>query len=272
VGFVEGDNVHVEYRWADNQIDRLPALAADLVRKQVALIVASAGPPSAFAAKAATTTVPIVFGVGDDPVKIGLVASLNRPGANLTGINFFASELAAKRLELLRTMVPAAARIAMLVDPTFTLTEFQVRDTEVAAAAMGLNLQILNASTSGEINAAFVSFERERPDGLLVSPGPFFATRCVQLVLLAGRHGVPAIYGARLFTEAGGLMNYGASLTDTYRQVGVYAGRILKGAKPSDLPVVQSTKFEFVINAETARMLDLSLPPTLLALADEVIE
>jgi ABC-type uncharacterized transport system substrate-binding protein len=270
-GYVEGENVAIEFRWAENQIDRLPALAADLVRRRVALIVAGA-PPAALAAKAATTTIPIVFGVGDDPVKIGLVTSLARPGGNLTGINFFSSELAAKRLELLREMVPAAARIVVLADPTFTLTESQVRDAETAARAMGLQIQVLNASTSREINAAFASFVRERPDALYVGTGPFFASRRVQLALLAGHYGVPAIYGVRQFTEAGGLMSYGTSLTDAYRQMGVYTGRILKGAKPADLPVVQSTKFELVINAETARMLGLTVPPSLLATADEVIE
>ena len=190
-----------------------------MVRRRVAVIVAGA-PPAALAAKAATTTIPIVFGVGDDPVKIGLVASLARPGGNLTGINFFSSELAAKRMELLREMVPTAARVAVLVDPTFTLTESLVRDAETAARAMGLQIQVLNASTSREINAAFANFVRERPDALFVGTGPFFASRRVQLALLAGRYGVPAIYGVRLFTEAGGLMNYGASLTDAYRQIG----------------------------------------------------
>ena len=270
-GYVEGENVTIEYRWAENQIDRLPELADGLVRRQVAVIVAGA-PSAALAAKAATATIPIVFGVGDDPVKIGLVASLARPGGNLTGINFFASELAAKRLEFLREMVPGATRVAVLVDPTFTLTESQVRDAETAARAMGLQIQVFNASTSREINAAFANFMRERPDALYVGTGPFFASRRVQLALLAARYGVPAIYGVRLFTEAGGLMNYGASLTDAYRHMGVYTGHILKGAKPADLPVVQSTKFELGINVETARMLGLTVPPSLLARADEVIE
>jgi putative ABC transport system substrate-binding protein len=271
-GYVEGENVAIVYRWAENQVDRLPSLAAELVRQRVAVIVASGGPPAALAAKAATTTIPIVFGVGDDPVKIGLVASLARPGGNLTGINFFASELAAKRLELLREMVPAAARVAVLVDPTFPLTEFQVRDAETAARAKGLQTQVLNASTSSEINAAFATFVRDRPDALYVGASPFLASRRVQLALPAGRYGIPAIYGARLFTEAGGLMNYGANLTDAYRQIGVYTGRILKGTNPADLPVMQSTKFELVINAETARMLGLTVPPSLLSTADEVIE
>ena len=244
---------------------------ADLVRRQVA-VIATAGHVPTLAAKAATATTPIVFGVGDDPVKIGLVASLARPGGNLTGINFLAAELAAKRLELLSQMVPAAAHVAILVDPNFTLTEFFVRDAETAARAMGLQIVVHNAKTSGEINAAFANFARDRPDALLVGTGPFLTSRRVQLALLAGRYGLPAIYATRLYTEAGGLMNYGASLTDAYRQLGLYAGRILKGAKPTDLPVVQSTKFELVINAETARMLGLTVPPSLLAIADEVIE
>jgi len=270
-GYVEGENMTIEYRWAENQIDRLPALAADLVRRRVALIVAGA-PPAALAAKAATSTIPIVFGVGDDPVKIGLVTSLARPGGNLTGINFFSSELAAKRMELLREMVPAAARVAVLGDPTFPLTEFQVRDAETAARAMGLQVQVLSVSTSREINAAFGNFVRERPDVLFVGTGPFLVSRRVQLTQLATRHAVPAIYSGRQYTEAGGLMSYGTSLTDAYRQMGIYTGRILKGVKPADLPVIQSTKFELVINAETARMLDLTVPPSLLSIADEVIE
>jgi putative tryptophan/tyrosine transport system substrate-binding protein len=270
-GYVEGENIAIEYRWAENQVDRLPALANDLIRRGVALIVAGA-PPATLAAKAATTTIPIVFGVGDDPVKIGLVASLARPGGNLTGINFFSSELAAKRMQLLREMVPAAARVAVLGDPTFTLTESQVTEAKTAARGMGLQIQVLNASTSREVNAAFANFVRERPDALYVGTGPFFVSRRVQLAHLATRHAVPAIYSGRQYTEAGGLMSYGTSLTDAYRQMGAYTGRILKGAKPADLPVIQSTKFELIINAETARMLDLAVPDKLLAAADEVIE
>jgi putative tryptophan/tyrosine transport system substrate-binding protein len=270
-GYVEHENVAIEYRWAENQMGRLPELAAELVRRTAAVIVAT-NTSSALAAKAATTTIPIVFGVGDDPVKIGLVTSLARPGGNLTGINFFSSELAAKRMELLREMVPAAARVAVLGDPTFTLTEFQVGDAKTAARAMGLQIQVLNASTSREINAAFASFVRERPDALYVGTGPFFVSRRVQLTHLATRYAVPAIYSGRQYTEAGGLVSYGTSLTDAYRQMGVYTGRILKGAKPADLPVIQSTKFELVINAETARMLGLTVPDKLLAAADEVIE
>jgi putative ABC transport system substrate-binding protein len=270
-GYVEGENVAIEYRLADNQIDQLPPLAAELVRRRVALIVAVA-PEAALAAKAATTTIPIVFGMGDDPVKIDLVASLARPGGNVTGINFFSSELTAKRMELLHEMVPAAARVAMLCDPIFTLTESQVRDAETAARAMGIRFQVLNASTSREINAAFANFVRERPDALYVGASPFFVNRRVQVTHLATRHAVPAIYSGRQYTEAGGLMSYGANLTDAYRQMGVYTGRILKGVKPADLPVMQSTKFELVINAETARMLGLTVPDKLLVAADEVIE
>ena len=270
-GYVEGENVAIEYRSADNQIDQLPPLAADLVRRRVALIVAVA-PEAALAAKAATTTIPIVFGMGDDPVKIDLVTSLARPGGNVTGINLYSSELAAKRMELLHEMVPAAARVAVLSDPTFTLTESYVRDAETAARAMGIQIQVLNASTSREINAAFANFVHERPDVLFVGPSPFFISRRVQLTQLAARHAVPAVYSVRQYTEAGGLMSYGASQMDAFRQMGVYTGRILNGVKPADLPVIQSTKFELVINAETARMLDLTVPPTLLSIADEVIE
>jgi putative ABC transport system substrate-binding protein len=210
-GYVEGENAGIEYRWADNQIGRLPELAAELVRRRVAVIIAG-GPPAALAAKAATTTIPIVFGIGDDPVRIGLVASLALPGGNLTGVNFFSSELAAKRLELLRQMVPAAARVALLVDPNFTSTEFLVRDVQTAARAMGLQLQVYNAKTTGEINAAFANLARERPDTLFVGTGPFFTSRRVQLALLAGRYGIPAMYATRVYTEAGGLMELRSQL------------------------------------------------------------
>jgi putative ABC transport system substrate-binding protein len=272
-GYVEGDNVAISYRWADSQIDRLPELAAELVQRRVAVIAATGGAPAVFAAKAATTTIPIVFDVAEDPVKLGLVASLARPGGNLTGINFFAAELAAKRLELLRELVPAAARIAVLVDPAnATSTESSLRGVEAAARTMGMQIQVLNASTSLEIDAAFESIGRERPDALFVGISPFLHDRRVQLAQLATRHAVPAIYQDRQHAEVGGLISYGASIADAYRQVGVYTGRILKGAKPAELPVVQSTKFELVINASTARMLGLEVPPTLLARADEVIE
>ena len=270
-GYVEGENVAIEYRWAETQLDRLPVLAAELVSRRVAVIVTVEGPPSAFAAKAATTTIPIAFTVSDDPVSLGLVASLARPGGNLTGINFVSSELVAKRLRLLRELAPGAARVAVLVNPANTANaETTLRDVEPAARAMGLQIQILQASTSREIEAAFATFVRERPDALFV--GPDFVSRRVQLVHLATRHAIPATYLLRDFAEVGGLMSYGVSITDALRQVGVYAGRILKDAKPADLPVVQASKFELVINAVTARMLGLTVPPTLLARADEVIE
>jgi putative tryptophan/tyrosine transport system substrate-binding protein len=271
-GFIEGENVAIEYRWAENQTDRLPALAAELARRQVA-VIAAPGPPAALAAKAATTTIPIVFLMNEDPVRLGLVASLARPGGNLTGINIFSAELAAKRLDLLRELVPGAARVGVLVNPVnATTTESTLRDVEPAARAIGLQIQVLNASTSREIDAAFATFVRERPDAVFVGADSFFVSRRVQLTNLAVRHAVPAIYSARDFAEVGGLMSYGASLTDASRQMGVYTGRILKGAKPADLPVVQSSKFELVINHQTARMLGVEIPPMLLARADEVIE
>jgi putative tryptophan/tyrosine transport system substrate-binding protein len=271
-GYVDGENVAIEYRWADNQNDRLPALAAELVRRRVAVIATFAA-PAALAAKAATTTIPIVFNSGDDPVRLGLVASLARPGGNLTGINFFVGELAAKRLELLRELVPGATRVALLFDRAVgQMNETTLGDVEAAARRKELQIQALNVQGSREITAAFATFARDRPDALFVGPGPFFTSRRVQLALLAAVHRVPAMYPLRVFAEAGGLISYGASLTDAYRQVGAYAGRILKGAKPADLPVVQSSKFELVINAETARILGLDVPPTLLSVADEVIE
>jgi len=272
-GFVEGENVAIEYRWADNQLDRLPALATELVRRQVAVIAAPAGTPPALAAKAASTTIPIVFLVAEDPVRLGLVASLAGPGGNLTGINFFNAELSAKRLELLHTLVPGATRVAALVNPAnATTTETTLRDLEPAARAMGLQIKVLNASTSPEIDTAFATFVRERPDAVFVGLDQFFASRRVQLVHLASRHAVPATYALRDFAEVGGLMSYGTNLLDAYRQVGVYTGRIVKGAKPTDLPVVQSSKFELVINHQIARMLGLTVPDKLLVAADEVIE
>jgi putative tryptophan/tyrosine transport system substrate-binding protein len=271
-GYVEGENVAIEYRWADNQTERLPGLAAELVRRRVS-VIATFSPPVALAAKAATTTIPIVFNSGDDPVRLGLVGSLARPGGNLTGINFFVGELAAKRLELLRELVPAATRVALLLDPSVRqMTETTLADVEAAARPKGLQIQVLNVQTTSEINAAFATFMHERPDALFVGPGPFFTNRRVQLALLAAFHRMPAIYPLRQCAEAGGLMSYGASLTEAYRQVGAYAGRILKGANPADLPVVQPSKFELVINAQTALMLGLTVPASLLSVADEVIE
>jgi putative ABC transport system substrate-binding protein len=271
-GYVEGDNVAIVYRWAENQIDRLPELAAELVRRQVA-VIATAGDYVAPVAKAATKTIPIVFIVAQDPVRLGLVVSLSRPGGNVTGINFFNGELSAKRLELLRELVPGATRVAVLVNPSnVSTTENTVRDIEVAAPTLGLQTYVLNASTSREIDVAFATLERERPDALFVSSDPFFSSRRVQLVNLAVRHGVPTSYAQRESTEIGGLMSYSSNIVDVWRQSGIYVGRILRGAKPADLPVVQPSKFELVVNAQTARMLGLTVPDKLLATADEVIE
>jgi putative ABC transport system substrate-binding protein len=268
--YVEGENVAVLYRFGP--IDRLPELAAELVRRPVAMIVASVG-AAAFAAKAATTTIPIVFLAGEDPARLGLVASLARPGGNLTGVNLFITELAAKRMGLLRELVPQAARVAVLVNPADVLvTETTLKDVGAAASAMGLQIRVLNADTSQEIDAAFEAMRRERPDALFVSSSPFLTGRRVQLVQLAAFHHVPATYPLRDFPEIGGLMSYGPHIGEAYRQIGVYAGRILKGIKPSELPVEQATKFELVLNAHTARMLGLAPPATLLAIADEVIE
>jgi putative tryptophan/tyrosine transport system substrate-binding protein len=265
-GYVEGESVAIVYRWAENQPDRLPELAADLVRRRVAVIAAVGGIPAILASKAATTMIPIVFAVGEDPVARGLVASIARPGGNLTGINFLNTELTAKRLELLRGLIPGAARVAVLVNPSNVANlESTVSDVNAAAGAMGLQIQILKASNSREIDAAFATLVRERPDALFVG-------RRKQFVLQAMRHGLPAAYASREYVEAGGLLSYGTDFLDTYRQVGAYAGRILRGAKPADLPIVQSTKFELVINQMTARILGLDVPATLLARADEVVE
>jgi putative tryptophan/tyrosine transport system substrate-binding protein len=272
-GFVEGENVAVEYRWAGGQNDRFPELAADLVRRKVAVIVATGGTLPALAAKAATTTIPIVFGVGDDPVRLGLVASLARPGGNVTGMSFFLGELTAKRLELLRELAPSATRVAVLVNPANAMrAEATSKDAEGGARAMGLQLKICEASTSAEIQTAFESLARERPDALFVGSDPFFTARRVQLATLAARHGFPASFASRDNVEVGGLMSYGTDISNAFRQNGVYTGRILKGEKPADLPVMQSTKFELVINLPTAKALGLEVPPTLLARADEVIE
>jgi putative tryptophan/tyrosine transport system substrate-binding protein len=271
-GFVESENVVIEYGWADGQTDRLPTLAADLVRRRATVIVAPGGTSAARAARTATTTIPIVFLVGEDPVGLGLVGSLARPGSNMTGVNFFTVELAAKRLEFLRELVPAVTRVAVLVDPNAGNAEATAREVETAARSIGLQTQVLNTSTGRGIDMAFASFVRERPDALFVGSGPFFIDRRVQLALLAAHHSVPATFQDRLNAEAGGLMSYGASLTDAYRQVGAYTGRILKGTKPADLPVVQATKIDLVINVQAARVLGLTVPPSLLARADEVIE
>ena len=271
-GYVEGENVAIVYRFAENQDDRLPELAADLVRRRVA-VIATAGPPSTFAAQAATKTIPIVFLVGDDPVRLSLVTSLSRPGGNLTGINVFNSEVTAKRLELLRELVPKLVRLAVLVNPAdATLTETQLKGVNAAAGAMGLQIQVFNANTSAEIDAAFETMGRERPDAVLVGATAFLNGRRVQVAHLATFHRLPAIYALREYAEAGGLISYGSNIVDGFHQVGLYTGRILKGAKPADLPVVQANKFELVINAQTARMLGLSLPDRLLAVANAVIE
>ena len=274
-GFIEGENAEIAYRWAENQMDRVPALAVDLVRSQVSVIVAVAQ-RSAFAAKeatkAATPAIPVVFLLTDDPVRLGLVASLARPGGNLTGVNFLNVELTAKRLELLHEVVPGATRIAVLVNPANPNANTMSSDAEAAGRAIGLQIQVHNAGTVGEINAAFAAFMRERPDAVFVGTDPFFRARRQQLALLAAQHGLPASYAFRDYAEAGGLMSYGASLNDAWHQVGEYCGRILKGAKPADLPVVQASKFELVINLQSARALGLTIPASLLAVADEVIE
>jgi putative ABC transport system substrate-binding protein len=269
-GFVEGENVTIEYRWGDNEPERLPVLTADLIRRRVNVIAVSSAPASLVVANA-TLTIPTVFMVPEDPVRLGLVASLARPGGNRTGINFFAAD--SKRLELLHTLVPDAKRVAMLVNPAEpTIAAANLRDAEPAASAMSLHLHVLNATTSAEIDAAFATIATERPDALLISSGPFFGNRSVQLAHLATRYGIPAIAQSRTYAEVGGLMSYGTNQLDRYRQAALYVARILKGAKPADLPVVQSTKFELIINHQTARTLGLTVPPTLLAIADEVIE
>ena len=272
-GYVEGQNVAIEYRLTEGRFDRLPEQAADLVHREVSVIASPGGPMAALAAKAATRTIPIVFGVDQDPVKLGLVTSLARPGANATGMFFFTAEVVAKRLGLLHDLLPAAVRVAVLVNPSNATTASSwLRDVEAAARALGLKIDFFNASTSLEIDMVFTTLAREHPDAIFFGPEPFFTDRRVQLASLAARNALPTSFAVRENVEAGGLMSYGANLADLYRHVGVYSGRILKGTKPADLPVEQSTKFELVINHPTARMLGLTLPPSLLALADEVIE
>jgi putative ABC transport system substrate-binding protein len=270
-GYVEGQNVVVEDRWAQDQHDRLPDLAADLVRRQVTVIAAH-DTPSSIVAKAATTTIPIVFVSAGDPLKLGLVASLNRPGGNVTGVTFVTAELGAKQLGLLHELQPGAVRVGVLVDPNFAPTQSFVSDVQAAALSTGKQIEVLEAPTGRDINTALARPAQKPIDALLVAPSPFLNNRRVQLATLTAYHRVPAIFPVREFAEAGGLMSYGTSITGAYRQAGVYTGRILKGEKPAGLPVIQSTKFEFVINLNTARVFGLSFPPGLLAIADEVIE
>jgi putative ABC transport system substrate-binding protein len=272
MGYTDGDNVTIVYRWAEGQFDRLPVLAGELVHRQVAVIAAGAT-AATFAAKAATTTIPILFIIPEDPVGLGLVASLARPGGNVTGVNLLSGEVVAKRLELLRELVPTARRLAVLVNPADAKTsETTLREVADAARAIGLQIRVVRASTIGEIDAAFAAFGREPPDALFVGTDPFFTSRRVQLANSACRHAIPMASGTREITDVGGLLSYGANIPDAWRQIGVYAGRILKGAKATDLPVVQAAKLELVVNAQTARIIGITLPQTLLSTADEVIE
>jgi ABC-type uncharacterized transport system substrate-binding protein len=271
-GFVEHQNIGIEYRWAEGQYDRLPAMAADLVRRQVSAIVALVATPAVLAAKAATISIPIVFSIGGDPVELGLVASLNRPGGNITGVTWRSTELIAKGLEIIVELVPGSTLIAALVNSGNPNTEVQARDLHSAARRLGRQVRILNAGTEQEIHSAFAALTHERAEALLVAPDGFFFNRRDQIVALANRHNMPALYSWPEYVRAGGLMSYGSSLSDANRLVGVYTGQILKGAKPADLPVVQSTKVELVINLKTAKALGLEVPPSVLARADEVIE
>jgi ABC-type uncharacterized transport system substrate-binding protein len=271
-GYVEGQNVAIEYRWAENDLSRIPELVADLVRRRVAVIATPGSSAAALAAKAATTTIPIVFSLGLDPVQLGLVDSLSRPGGNITGVNSMSNELVAKRLGLLHELLPTATRLGVLVNPLNPTTESLKKDVEAAATAIGPQIEFLTASSGAEIDTAFASLVQRRADALVVHPDNLFINRRVQLITRAARHAVPVIYPLRPDAEAGGLMSYGTKLADAHRQAGVYTGRILKGIKPTDLPVVQPTKFEFVINLQTAKTIGLTVPTTLLARADEVIE
>ena len=264
-GYVQGKNVVIEYRWAQHEFDRLPDLAADLVQRRVSVIAVGGGTAVPLAAKAATATIPIIFGIGGDPVKFGLVTSFNRPGGNVTGISFLTDELVPKRVGLLHELVPGAVRFALLVNPNTPNTETVIRDAQSAASAIGQQIEVLTASTNRDIDMAFASLMQKRADALLVAPGVLFSNRRVQLVTLAARDAVPAIYFDRLFAQVGGLMSYGANISDVMRQVGIYTGRVLKGEKPADMPVMQPTKFELVINVQTARTLGLDVPPQLLA-------
>jgi len=272
-GYTEGRNVAVEYHWLEGRYDRLPALLAELVGRRVAVIATPGSTPAALAAKAATTTIPIVFGVGEDPVKLGLVANLARPGGNATGVNFFVSEVVRKRLGLLRDLIPRAVRIAVMINPGNAATaEATLREVQKAADALGLQIHVVNASTSDEINAAFATISHERAEALFLGPDAFFNSRRVQLVTLSARDRIPTAYSTRDYVEVGGLMSYGTNITDSFSQAGVYVGKILNGTKPAELPVIQSTKFEFVINLQTAKALSLDVPSGLLLAADEVIE
>jgi putative ABC transport system substrate-binding protein len=271
-GFVQGQNVSIEYRWVDNQYDRLPELVADLIRRSVAVIVAPEGTSATRAAKALTTTTPVVFSTSVDPVQTGLVASLNRPGGNITGVTDMSADVGGKQLGLLHELLPGAVRFALLVNPGGALAEPTIAEVQSAASVIGRQIDVLRARTHDDIDAAFTSLAQKRPDALMVGTNALFTDRRVQLVTLATRHAVPTIYSKREFTDAGGLMSYGSSIIDRERQLGVYTGRILKGEKPADLPVLRATKFEFVINLQTAKTLGLDMPPTLIARADEVIE
>jgi putative ABC transport system substrate-binding protein len=272
VGYVDGKNVKIEYRWAEGYYDRLPALAADLVQQNVAVIFAAGGDPSALAAKAATTTIPIVFILGSDPVKLGVVTSLNRPGGNLTGVNLLITEMEAKRLELLHRLVPTATKLAVLLNPKTANAETQLNEVRSAGRTLGPQIEVIDASDERDIDMAFASLAQKKIGGLVISADPFFNNCRSQFIALASRYSMPTLYFVREFANSGGLISYGTSITDAYHQVGVYTGKILSGAKPSDLPVVQPTKFELVINLKTAKTLGLIVPPTILATADEVIE